>query len=194
MNFIKQCWDEIGKEFTTAVMGFFQSAKLPTDANVTWVTLALKYVGAKEIKDFRSISMVGCVYKVILKVLVRRMRSVMPNLVGETHGTFVKGRKIHDDALIACETVQWLKAHKKKAAILKLDFQKAYDRVRWSFVDFLLQKMGFGRRWRDWMTECVSSATMSVLVNGSPSKPLKIERGLRQGSYLFLWSTCCIGR
>ncbi|XP_072076837.1 uncharacterized protein [Arachis hypogaea] len=124
------------------MMGFFQSARLPSDANVTWVMLAPKFVGAKEIKDFRPISMVGCVYKVISKVLVRKMRSVMPGLVGETQTAFVKGRKIHDGALIACETVHWLKMKREKAAIIKLDFQKAYDRVRWSFVEIVLQNMG----------------------------------------------------
>ncbi|XP_016185749.1 uncharacterized protein LOC107627430 [Arachis ipaensis] len=109
----------------------------------------------------------------------------MPGLVGETHTAFVKGRKIHDGALIACEMVHWLKTRKKTAAIIKLDFQKAYDRVRWSFVDIVLQKMGFCQRWRNWIKECVSTATMSVLVNGSPSKPFKMERGLRQGDPLF---------
>ncbi|XP_057723559.1 uncharacterized protein LOC130939473 [Arachis stenosperma] len=118
MNFIKQCWDEIGQEFTIVVMG-----KLPADANVTWVTLAPKYVGAKEIKDFRPISMVGCVYKVISKSQVE-------------------------------------------------------------FYGFYVTEDGLRRRWRDWMTECVSTATMSVLVNRSPSKPFKMERGLRQGNPL----------
>ncbi|XP_057755764.1 uncharacterized protein LOC130974943 [Arachis stenosperma] len=61
LNFIKRCWEDIGQEFTTAVMDFFQSAKLPADVNVTWVTLAPKFVGAKETRDFRPISMVGCV-------------------------------------------------------------------------------------------------------------------------------------
>nr|XP_025670267.1 uncharacterized protein LOC112770058 [Arachis hypogaea] len=107
-----------------------ETARLPKDSNITWVALAPKFGGAKEIKDFRPISMVGCVYKVISNVLVRRMRAVMPELVGETQSAFVKGRKIHDGALIACETVQWLKLRKKAAAIIKLDFQKAYDRVK----------------------------------------------------------------
>ncbi|XP_025670107.1 uncharacterized protein [Arachis hypogaea] len=138
MNFIKKCWEDIGLEFIATVMEFFQSAKLPTDVNVTWVTLAPMFEGAKEVKDFRPISMVGCVYKVISKVLVRRMRVVMPGLVGETQTAFVKGRKIHDGALIACETVHWLRTRKKTTAIIKLDFQKAYDRVRWSFVDVVL--------------------------------------------------------
>ncbi|XP_057730493.1 uncharacterized protein LOC130945814 [Arachis stenosperma] len=95
-----------GVEFTVTVLGFFQTSRLPTDSNITWVALAPKFIGVKEIKDLGPISMVGCVYKVIFKVLVRRMRSVMPGLVEETQSAFVKGRKIHDEALIACETVK----------------------------------------------------------------------------------------
>ncbi|XP_016177603.1 uncharacterized protein LOC107619879 [Arachis ipaensis] len=123
--------------------------------------------------------MVGCVYKVISKIPVQRMRKIMPGLVEETQSAFVQGRKIHDRALIACETVQWLKLKKKSSRIIKLDFQKAYDRVKWSFVDIVLQKMGFGRRRRERIKECVCSVSMSVLINGSLSKPFKMERGLR---------------
>ncbi|XP_016168537.1 uncharacterized protein LOC107611089 [Arachis ipaensis] len=133
MYFIKKCSNEIGTKYTAAVMNFFETARLPADANVTWVALAPKFVEAKEIKDLRPISMVGCVYK-----------------------------------------------KKKASAIIKLDFQKAYDRVKWCFVDTVLEKMGFGRTWRAWVRECVTSASISIMVNGSPSKPFKMERGLRQ--------------
>ncbi|XP_057755633.1 uncharacterized protein LOC130974800 [Arachis stenosperma] len=61
MNFIKRCWDEIEPEFTAAVIGFFQTSRLPAESNITWVALAPKFVGAREIKDLRPISMVGCV-------------------------------------------------------------------------------------------------------------------------------------
>ncbi|KAL4322009.1 hypothetical protein AHAS_Ahas14G0167600 [Arachis hypogaea] len=180
MNFVKKCWNEIGTEFTTVVMAFFETARLPADSNITWVALAPKFVGAKEIKDLKPISMVGCVYKVISKLLTRRMRSVMLGLVGESQSAFVKGRKIHDRALITCETVQWLKQKKKASAIIKFDFQKAYDRVKWCFVDTVLEKLGFGRTWRSWVRECVTSASISILVDGSPSKPFNMPRGLRQ--------------
>nr|XP_025670679.1 uncharacterized protein LOC112770555 [Arachis hypogaea] len=179
MNFIKRCWAKIGSKFTAVMMEFFLISKLPTDANLTWMVFALKFTSAKKIKDLRLISMVGCVYKVISKMLVRRMRAIMPRLVGETQSAFVKGRKIHDRALITCKTVQWIKMRKKEAVIIKLDFQKAYDRIRWSFVDLMLQKMDFGRRWRSWVMECVSTSSMLVLINGSPSKPFKMEMDLR---------------
>ena len=80
-------------------------APLP-EITISCTTLASKFMGAREIKDLRPISMIRCVYKVISKLLTRRMRSVMPSLVGESQSTFVKGRKIHDGTLIACETVQ----------------------------------------------------------------------------------------
>ncbi|XP_057742891.1 uncharacterized protein LOC130961174 [Arachis stenosperma] len=125
------------------------SKALERDSNVTWVALAPKFIGVKEIKDLRPISMVGCVYKVISKLLTRRMKSVMPGLVGESQSAFVKRRKIHNGALIA-----------------------------------LLETIGFGRTWRSWIKECVRTASMSILVNGSPSKPVRMERGLCQGDPL----------
>ncbi|XP_072094113.1 uncharacterized protein [Arachis hypogaea] len=59
MNFIKKCWDEISPKFTATVLDFFQSSRLPADANLTWVALAPKFTRAKKIKDLRLISMVG---------------------------------------------------------------------------------------------------------------------------------------
>ncbi|XP_057734865.1 uncharacterized protein LOC130950385 [Arachis stenosperma] len=112
MNFIEKCWDEIGTEFMPVVTAFFQTSKLPKDSIITWVTLAPKFIRAKEIKDLCPISMVGCVYKVISNVLVRRMREMILGLVGETLSAFVNGCKINDGALIAYRSAEdgvWVK-------------------------------------------------------------------------------------
>lgn len=63
--------------------------------------------------------------------------------------------------------------------ILKLDFSKAYDCVRWDFLDVVILNMGFGERWRGWMAECVSTARVAVLVNGATIKRFWLSRGLR---------------
>ena len=68
--------------------------------------------------------------------------------------------------------------------LLKLDFLKAYDSVRWDFIDHVLQRMGFGNVWRWWIWGCLTSTEMSIMVNGSPTKPFHMERGLRQGDPL----------
>ena len=72
---------------------------------MTWVTLICKFEGANEIKDCRPISMVGCVYKVISKVLANRLKSVLSRLVGEVQTTFIEDRQILDGAVIANETI-----------------------------------------------------------------------------------------
>ena len=68
----------------------------------------------------------------------------MKNLVGENHMAFIQERQILDGALIACEMACWLRKTKNQGVIVRLDFTKAYDLVRWSFVDHVLERMGFG--------------------------------------------------
>lgn len=61
------------------------------------------------------------------------------------------------------------KRSKIVGVIFKVDFEKAYDRVDWSFVDYMLRRFGLGDTWRGWMRECILTTSFFVLVNGSPS-------------------------
>jgi len=181
---LKHVWPVIGEEFSRCILNFFATGKLPNSVNITWVTLIPKKKDAVDLKDFRPISTVGSIYKVIAKILSRRLREVMLDLIGTAQTAFVKGRQILDGALIANETVAWLKKYKKAGVILKLDFQKAYDTINWGSLDLVMAEMGFGQKWRSWIMECVSTARMSIIVNGKPSKPFQMGRGLRQGDPL----------
>ena len=68
--------------------------------------------------------------------------------------------------------------------MLKLDFQKAYDTIDWHNLDSMMKKMGFGNKWRGWIKSCLTNATIFILFNGTPCKPFKMGRGLRQGDPL----------
>lgn len=128
--------------------------------------------------------MVGCLSKIISKILARRLTGVMPLLVGETQSAFVQKRQILDSVLVANKVIWWMKKKKWKGVLLKLDFHKAYDNVRWDFLDNVLRLIGFGLIWRKWIECCITTALMSILINESPPVPLKLERGLRQGDPL----------
>jgi hypothetical protein len=82
------------------------------------------------------------------------------------------------------EVIDYAKKTKKECMILKVDFDKAYDSVDWKFLDYMLQRFGFGSKWRAWMRACVCGRNMSVLVNGSPTEEISIKRGLKQGDPL----------
>ncbi|GKD97597.1 RNA-directed DNA polymerase, eukaryota, reverse transcriptase zinc-binding domain protein [Tanacetum coccineum] len=69
--------------------------------------------------------------------------------------------------------------------LFKVDFEKAYDSVRWDFLDDILKKFGFGEKWCKWIQSCLRSSRGSVIVNGSPTKEFQFYKGLKHGDPLY---------
>ncbi|GJV63562.1 RNA-directed DNA polymerase, eukaryota, reverse transcriptase zinc-binding domain protein [Tanacetum coccineum] len=111
--------------------------------------------------------------------------------VSPNQSAFIEGRQILDGCLIANEIIRM--TYLEKLKLLLFNFEKAFDSVNWNFLLDVMRQMGFGSKWRKWIASCLSSASISVLINGSPSNEFKMERGLRQGdplspSYFSWWS------
>ena len=78
---------------------------------------------------------------------------------------------------------------------LKLDMSKAYDRVKWTCLEKIMDKLGFVEKWRDLLMKCVISVTYSVKIYGKPRGYIVTTRGLRQGDHLspYLFLLCAKG-
>ena len=79
--------------------------------------------------DYRSISLISCVYKVIAKILATRLSKVMPKILFPNQTTFISGRKILDGVLIANEIVNYAKEAGLNLLLFKVDFEKAFDNI-----------------------------------------------------------------
>ncbi|RVX01637.1 Transposon TX1 uncharacterized 149 kDa protein [Vitis vinifera] len=162
----QDCWDVIKEDIVRVFAEFHRSGVINQSTNASFIVLLPKKSTTKKISDFRPISLITSLYEIIAKVLLGRLRGVLHETIHSTQGAFVQGRQIMDAVLIANEIVDERRQSGEEGVVFKIDFEKAYDHVRWDFLDQVLEKKGFSPKWRKWMSGCLSSVSYAVLVNG----------------------------
>jgi hypothetical protein len=142
---------------------FHVNSVIPKGLLSYFVTLLPKSKCPQSMSDFQPISLLGCLYKIISKVLANRMKGVLNEIVHEQQSGFVPGRNLFDSVLVANEVVDFVHKTKKKCFLFKVDYEKAYDSIDWRFLIYMLRKFGFGDKWVRWMEECLCGGHLSVL-------------------------------
>ncbi|KAK2640312.1 hypothetical protein Ddye_028107 [Dipteronia dyeriana] len=130
------------------IKGFYEDRAIVKDINNTYIALIPKYGTSESLSVYRSIGLVNYMYKILAKVLVNRLKTVMIDIISECQLNFVRNRQIIDSFMVAEEIIQSWKKDKEDGLIIKLDFEKAYDNVDHAILDSMIKDMGFGERWR----------------------------------------------
>ncbi|GJY65385.1 RNA-directed DNA polymerase, eukaryota, partial [Tanacetum coccineum] len=183
-EFYRKYWSFIDQDIFMAVKDFFMNGCFPRGCNYSFIALILKIQDAKFVKDFRPISLIESVYKIIAKILANRLCLVLPYLISDVQSAFVSNRQILDGPFILNELISWCKHKNFNGMIFKVDFEKAFDSVKWDYLDKTLKAFGFGQKWCTWIGGCLKNAMGSVLVNGNPSSEFQFFKGLKQGDPL----------
>ncbi|XP_010541224.1 PREDICTED: uncharacterized protein LOC104814739 [Tarenaya hassleriana] len=185
VEFLKSCWDLIGADINPAVKEFFTSEKILKQWNTTLISLIPKVKGADPLKNFRPISCCNTVYKIISKLLVRKLQRIMPQAVASNQTAFISGCNISENVLLAIELVADFKPRDQaQKALLKVDLSKAFDSVHWEFLLCILQALNLPGKFVGWIRECITTPTFSISFNGESTGFFEGKRGLRQGDPL----------
>ncbi|GKV32054.1 hypothetical protein SLEP1_g40687 [Rubroshorea leprosula] len=189
-GFVKNVWELIRVDVIRFLHEFHKNGKLVRGLNTSFIVLVPKVDNPQKIEEYRPISLIGVMYKILAKLLANRLKVVLDGIVGEQQMAFIRGRQLMDGVVVANEVIDDVKKKRKETFLFKIDFEKAFDKVSWEFLDYMMQRMGFCVIWRNWIMECLRTNLVSILVNGSPTRQFTVTRGLRQGDplspFLFL--------
>nr|GEW58614.1 RNA-directed DNA polymerase, eukaryota [Tanacetum cinerariifolium] len=128
----------LNQDIATAIHELFASCTFPHGCNSTFIALIPKIQDVKKVKEFRPISLIESLYNVITKILANCLSLVMADLISDVQTTFVSNRLILDGPFILNELISWCKHKKINVMIFKVDFDKAFDYVRWDNLDDVL--------------------------------------------------------
>lgn len=183
--FYKSSWAVIKQDIMAAINAtLFGDCRAFGRLNGALIALLPKAADACEPGHYRPITMVHSLGKLISKILALRMAPKMKDLISPNQNAFIRGRSIHDNYKFVQRAAVMLRKKRAPKILLKLDIAKAFDTVQWPFILEVLQAMGFGDRWRRWITTLLSTSTSRILLNGKPGSPIQHRRGVRQGDSL----------
>ena len=183
-EFYQEFWGLIKGELL-AMFEEFHKGDIPLcNLNFGTITLLPKSKEAKQIQQYRPICLLNVSFKVFTKVIANRTALVAHKVVWPSQTAFMSSRNILG-VVVLHETLHELKRKKKlNGVVLKLDFEKAYDKVNWDFLQQTLRMKGFSSRWCDWIEKIVSKGKVNVKINDELGHYFQTRKGVRQGDPL----------
>lgn len=165
---------------------------LPLELNQTLLVLIPTVKNPVKIKQFCLISLCNVVYKTITKAIINKLKPYLPQEVSPNQSSFIPGCNITDNVIIYQEVLHSFRTNRgtRKSMMVKIDLEKAYDRLEWYFIETTLQGLGLFENLIKVIMLCISSVTFRVLWNRNYTEEFVPTRGIGQGDplspYLFV--------
>ncbi|KAK0575156.1 hypothetical protein LWI29_034688 [Acer saccharum] len=184
--FFHKSWNTCKNGLINLAYDCFLKGSVPSDINRTLISPIPKVSNPTNLTHFRPISLCNTTYKVISKILMQRLRLLLPTLVSPNQVSFVPGRQIQDNIVVAQEVLHKFKNVKGKVGYIawKIDLTKAYDRLQWGFIKQVLEEIGIEGRLNNLIMSCISNVQYKSI-----KLPAEICNKLDNMNRDFLWGT-----
>ncbi|XP_049348974.1 uncharacterized protein LOC125813528 [Solanum verrucosum] len=183
--FFQKCWNIIKNDLMAVILAFFSGQMIPKYFSHACLVLLPKVKNPNRLNEFRPISLSNFTTKIISKLLCIRLTPILPTLISPNQSGFVKDRSISENIMLAQEIIHQIKKPTIGSnVVIKLDMEKAYDRVSWSYICLILRKMGFKEIFIDIIWRIMANNWYSIILNGRRYGFFQSTRGLKQGDPL----------
>jgi exonuclease III len=197
-EFYQEVWEDIEFDIFSFVLESVDLEGIADELNISKIALLPKSEDRLRIQNYRPISLLNTLYKVVAKIYANRMKPLIHHWILPSQTGFVPNRCILDNVFLAFEAIEWTLENKQDLSMLLLDFEKAYDRVNWTFLRETMEIMGFSNKWVNQVMSLNMNASAAVIVNGEQSQTFHLRRSVRQGCplapYLFLLTVDVLGQ
>lgn len=179
-EFFLDAWEVVGSDSVQAVKEFFISGRILRKFNATTIALLPKTTGADELSKFRPVSCCSTIYKVVARLLKKRLKLFVSQAVQLNQVGFIKGRLLCENVLLASELVSGFQERGPTTrGCLQIDLVKAYDNLNWDFLFNILKAFNLPEVFISWIRECVTTTSFSIAFNGELLDCFPGRKGLR---------------
>jgi hypothetical protein len=179
VEFYQACWPlvkhdimSLFNDWQTGVLNLYR-------LNFGMIILLQKTPEADVIRKYRPICLLQVLYKLLTKVATLRVEPFMDKLISPCQTAFIKGRNIINGVMSLHEILHEAKRKKQQGIVLKLDFEKAYDKVDWEYLMKCISQKGFCEEWCAKINGIIRNGTLCVKINNTRRKDFGSHRGVR---------------
>ncbi len=197
MEFFHELWLEVSEDMTNLLQETFQEGSMNKKLSIELQTFIPKLGDQRLLTNYRPISVLGSTYKITPKTLTNWFQPFLLTWIRPSQTRFVQGRSILDNVFLAFEAMERGKESDQDLVFLLLDFEKAYDKVNWTFLQEFMRKIGFLDEWIQWTSSLYKNSESFGVVNGRRGEKFKMEKVVQQGCpiacYLHLFVANVLG-
>jgi len=167
MEFFHECAQEVAPTVLKAFMVMLNSGETSAYINKGLITLIPKTGDHARLSNWRPITLLSNTYKVLMKTLTGRVQTALPHIIKPNQTGFMEGKNILDNTFMAQEALEWAEESDHDLVLLLLNFEKAFDRIKWGFLFTALAKLGFNDTWVNRVRSLYHTVSSTITVNGT---------------------------